>query len=156
MKSENIIDKFYSSFQKRDVAAMQACYHPSAKFSDPVFGDLSVDEVRAMWAMLSKRAPELQLEYTIHTIDDLTAKASWEAAYIFSATGRQVLNKVTANFVLQDGLILQHTDHFDFHEWASQALGLKGQLLGWTSYFRNKVKAQASLGLKSYMSKKST
>ena len=40
--------------------------------------------------------------------------AHWEADYTFSATKRKVHNVVDARFELRDGLIVKHTDVFDF------------------------------------------
>jgi hypothetical protein len=68
--------------------------------------------------------------------------AYWEALYTFSASGRKVHNKIRAHFEFKDGLILRHTDSFNLHRWASQALGWKGFLLGATSFFKKKLNKQ--------------
>ncbi len=39
-----LIQKFYTSFQARDAAGMNACYHPAIVFADPVFGRLEGDQ----------------------------------------------------------------------------------------------------------------
>jgi len=43
--NEELIDRFYAAFGARDGAAMSALYAPDARFSDPVFTDLSGDEL---------------------------------------------------------------------------------------------------------------
>ena len=48
----DLITRFYEAFAAQDAAAMTACYHADAKFSDPAFGDLTGSEIGAMWAML--------------------------------------------------------------------------------------------------------
>jgi len=82
------------------------------------------------------------------------AKAHWEARYTFSATGREVLNKIDARFTFdKDGLILHHVDAFDFWTWASQALGPLGAALGWFPPFRASVQRKARAGLDAWMAK---
>ena len=77
--------------------------------------------------------------------------AHWEAFYTFSKTGRKVHNKIDAAFEFKDGLIIKHTDDFDLHNWAKQAMGFKGLIIGRTSYFKNKLKAQTNYILDKYI-----
>jgi ketosteroid isomerase-like protein len=41
-----LINRFYTAFQKRDADAMNACYAPGIRFSDPVFGALEGDRAQ--------------------------------------------------------------------------------------------------------------
>ena len=54
-----LIEQFYQGFQKKDHAAMAACYHPDIHFSDPVFTDLKGFRAGAMWHMLTERGKDL-------------------------------------------------------------------------------------------------
>ncbi|MGH8444920.1 MAG: nuclear transport factor 2 family protein, partial [Solimonas sp.] len=141
------IADFYSAFQRRDAAAMGACYHDAARFSDPVFTDLDAAGARAMWAMLLAGGKDLRIEFGQVQADDTSGSAHWDAWYTFSATGRPVLNRIDASFEFRDGLIVRHQDRFDFHRWAAQALGLPGRLLGGTGFLRRKVQGQAAARL---------
>jgi len=141
--NEELIENFYTSFQKLDAEAMIGCYHPDIRFSDPVFPNLSASEVGAMWRMLCSQAKTLEVTFTDIQADEKTGKAHWEARYDFSATGRRVHNKIDAEFEFQDGKIIKHTDTFNFWKWSSQALGPAGLLLGWTPLLRKKVQKQA-------------
>ncbi len=140
---EELIETFYTSFQKLDAVAMVRCYHPNIRFSDPVFPVLNGAEVGAMWKMLCSQAKNFELTFTAIEANEQTGKAHWEARYDFSATGRRVHNKIEAGFEFQDGKIIKHTDTFDFWKWSSQALGPAGMLLGWTPLLRKKVQKQA-------------
>jgi len=71
-------------------------------------------------------------------------RAHWEAHYIFSQSGRKVHNIINAEFEFKDGKIIKHTDRFDLYSWSKQALGLKGVLIGWTTFFRKKLNAQTN------------
>ena len=144
-----LIERFYQAFARRDGAAMAACYHAEAHFTDEVF-DLRGARVGLMWRMLCERAADLRIEYRAVEGGDAGGSAHWEAWYGFSQTGRQVHNVIEARFEFRDGLILRHVDRFGFHRWASQALGLPGLLLGWTPLLRNKVRATAARGLEQY------
>ena len=103
-----------------------------------------------MWRMLISRATEFSLTFSdIQTVGQ-TATANWVATYRFTQTGRTVVNRINARFSIRDGLIFEHRDNFDLWAWSRQALGLKGLLLGWSSFVQNKIRAQARKGLTAY------
>jgi len=148
-----LIRSFYGAFQRRDHAAMAACYAPDAAFSDPVFQDLRGARLAAMWRMLCERGKDLRLEVDGIEADSAHGSARWEAWYTFAATGRPVHNVIQASFQFRDGLIRQHTDAFDLYRWARQALGLKGILLGWTPPVQNAIRVQAARALDAFIRK---
>lgn len=148
-----LITRFYTAFQERNGEAMVACYHPEVEFSDPVFQNLQGARAKAMWLMLCSRAKDLSVEFSKVAANDNSGQAHWDAWYLFSATGRTVHNIIDAQFEFQDGLIRKHTDTFDFHRWAGQALGLSGRLLGGTDFMQNKIRKTANAGLDAFMKK---
>lgn len=154
MDHTTLINHFYQCFQAKDYVGMQACYHEDACFSDPAFGDLHAAEVKAMWEMLLKRAPDLAVSFCDMRVDGDIGYIQWRAAYTFSATGRKVINNVTATFTFKDNLILTHNDKFNFYAWAKQSLGMKGFLLGNTGFLKKKVQQQARKSLEAFMLKK--
>ncbi len=148
-----LITRFYEAFARRDGAAMTACYHPEATFSDPAFADLKGDQPGAMWRMLCHRGKDLEVVFSEVQADDESGSAHWDATYTFGATGRKVHNKIDAAFRFKDGLIIEHVDTFDFYTWSKQALGMPGLLLGWTGFLKNKVGSQAMAGLDKWMAR---
>lgn len=142
-----LIHRFYSAFQRGDAETMAACYHPEVRFSDPVFPALKGSEAGDMWRMLTARAQKFSLVYDQVQADAQRGSAHWVATYLFSATGRMVVNDIQARFVFRDGLIAEHTDSFDLWRWTRQALGLKGTLLGWSPIVQGAVRQQAAKGL---------
>ncbi len=80
--NEELIERFYSAFGRRDGATMAACYTPDATFSDPVFRDLRGDEPGDMWRMLTERAEDLRIELLEHEADDERGSAHWVAALL--------------------------------------------------------------------------
>lgn len=150
----NVIETFYTAFAKGDWETMETCYHPEATFTDEVFVGLKGKEVMGMWRMLLERSKgELDITYSHAQVDGQKGSADWVAVYVFSATGRRVINRIRAEFELKDGKIFKHTDSFNLHKWAGQAMGLKGKLLGGTSFFRKKVQKTAREGLDRYLSR---
>ena len=147
----NTLERFYTAFQQHDWKAMGDCYHPQAHFSDPVFPDLDAAGVKAMWKMLLTSGTDLRITFKMLEETATTGKVRWEAWYTFSKTKRPVHNIVTSTFVLKDGLILQHKDHFSFWRWSKQALGASGLLLGWTPLVKNKVRGTAASNLRKAM-----
>ena len=153
--SDDLIQRFYAAFAAKDGVAMAACYAPDAHFSDPVFTDLRGPEPGAMWKMLSERAADLRVELAEHDADAETGSARWIAHYTFTRTGRSVVNDVRASFRFANGLIREHRDEFSFYNWARQALGAPGLLLGWTPIVQGAVRRQARADLDRYIAKSS-
>jgi len=149
--NEQLIHHFYSSFQRKDVQAMQDCYAADATFSDPVFTNLNAAEVRSMWAMLLKSGKDMRIEFKNIITDETGTHAEWDAWYTFSTTGNKVHNRIKASFIIENNKIIKHTDHFSFYDWAKQSLGFTGLLLGWTSFIKNKIKTKARKNLDAFM-----
>lgn len=153
--NKNIIEKFYSAFQKGDADTMGACYHKDIEFEDPAFGKLKGKEVSQMWKMLLERGKgDIDISFSDIHADGNNGSAKWEAKYLFSRTKRKVHNKISAQFKFKDGKIIEHVDSFDVWKWSSMALGISGKLLGWTPFIKNKIKAQSKGLLEKYMAKK--
>ncbi len=149
--NENLIVKFYTAFANTDAKTMSECYHPKVHFVDPVFGLLKEEQVSKMWEMLLlKSKGDIKIEFSNVKADEFSGSARWIATYNFSKTNRKVVNKISAEFLFQDGLIIKHTDNFDVWKWSKQAFGFTGYLLGWTGFFQNKIKEQALLSLKKF------
>ncbi|MEA2497184.1 MAG: hypothetical protein QOJ29_5095 [Thermoleophilaceae bacterium] len=145
---DELIQRFYTAFDKHDGDTMAACYAPDAHFHDPVFGDLSGTEAGAMWRMLTAGSDDLRVELAEHSSDGETGSAHWIAHYTFTQTGRAVINDIRASFKFRDGLIVDHHDEFDFTKWARQAIGLPGLLPPVRAAVRKKARAR----LDEYMS----
>ena len=145
-----VADGFYRAFAAHDAKAMGAFYADDARFSDPVFPDLSAREVRAMWDMLLQPGADLRIEHKLVSANAEQAEVEWIAHYHFSRTGRPVVNRVLARMDVSGGLIRRHRDQFSFYRWSSQALGLPGLLLGWSPLIRKKVQAQAAERLRNF------
>lgn len=159
--NEQTIQKFYKAFQNKDYKTMQGCYGDNATFTDPVFTNLNAAEARAMWEMFCIKSKEMKIEFRNITADETKGKAEWIATYVFSSTGKKVVNRITANFVFENkpgvkgtGKIVKHTDSFNFYKWATQALGPTGFLLGWTPMVKNKVQKKAMKTLTDYINRK--
>lgn len=142
--SKEIITNFYQAFAKLDSVAMVSCYHKDVVFTDPAFGTLKGERAKTMWIMLCKNAQDLSIEYSNVKATELEGEAHWDAEYIFRKTGRKVINSIDAKFEFKDGKIIMHTDHFNLHTWAKQAIGFQGLLLGGTSFFQNKLQQQTN------------
>src|SRR4051812_8245778 len=138
--NEVLITKFYTAFSQKDYKGMQECYADKAVFNDAVFRNLDAGQVKAMWEMLCKNGKDLQLEFSNVKADDNRGSADWVATYTFSATGKKVVNRIKAEFEFGNNRIIKHTDNFSFYNWACQALGMPGKLLGWTFFLKNKVR----------------
>ena len=150
-----IIERFYEAFSRLDSESMVQCYHDDIVFEDPVFGKLKGEKAKNMWRMLcqSQKNKDFKIEYSQINYSNQSGSAYWEAFYIFSRTGRKVHNKINAQFIIKDDKIVHHVDNFSLHQWASQALGLKGKLLGNTSFFKRKMTKQVNILLTAFEAK---
>ncbi|MGF6753179.1 nuclear transport factor 2 family protein [Paraburkholderia sp. GAS42] len=142
-----LIERFYQAFQRRDAEAMSACYAENITFSDPVFGELHGSEAGDMWRMLTERAQDFAISFSEVEATDLDGSANWVARYVFTQSGRPVVNHVRSRFRFRDGKIVEQRDTFDLWGWTRQALGIKGTLLGWTPLIQGAIRKQARRGL---------
>lgn len=149
---DELINNFYSSFQKLDHRGMNSSYSDDVVFFDPVFGLLKGEEVRAMWEMLCRNAKDFSLTYSnINHLDEEYSTCDWVATYTFSKTGKRVVNKIKANMRFENGKIAEHSDAFSLHKWSSQALGFMGWLLGWNRFFQKRIQNGARKSLVKFM-----
>lgn len=148
--NDETIERFYEAFNRCDGTAMEACYAPDIQFSDPVFPDLRGPRAGAMWQMLTGAPGDLRIELLEHDADETSGAAHWRAHYVFSDTGRPVVNDIRASFRFRDGLIVEHRDDFSFYRWSRQALGAPGLFLGWTPVLRSAVRRKAAARLEEY------
>lgn len=155
--NQEIIHKFYQAFMEKNADEMVKYYHENIEFEDPAFGKLKGHKAMNMWRMLcdSQKENDFQVSFDIIHCDDLLCQAKWEAKYMFSKTGRKVHNKISANFTFKNGLIISHKDDFNLRQWAKQAMGIKGALLGGTSFFKKKLQQQTNLMLSKFEEKNS-
>ncbi len=147
-KNVALVSRFYDGFKRLDYQAMNDCYSDDIAFFDPMFGLLQGDEVKSMWEMLCKNAKDFSLSYgNIKELDEEYYTCDWMATYKFSKTGRKVVNKIVAHMKVLDGQIVEHSDGFSLHKWSKQALGFSGLLLGWNSFYQQKIKNNAKRNL---------
>lgn len=146
-----LIERFYAALDRHDAEAILACYGPNATFSDPVFPTLDATGVRGMWRMLCARGKDLRVVVSDIHAGATHGRARWVATYTYSATGRQVINRVRARFSFRGGLIDRHVDRFSLWRWAAMALGPKGAWLGWLPPVRSAIRAQAARALAAHM-----
>jgi ketosteroid isomerase-like protein len=155
--NKQVIERFYSAFQKLDYKTMQDCCSDDIVFSDPVFLLLKGDEAKAMWEMLCRNARDFSLTYSnIVLLDEEYATCEWIATYTFSKTGNKVVNRIKAFMRLQDGKIIEHSDAFRLSTWIGQALGWKGVWFGWTGFMKRAVQRNARKSLEKFMTGKAT
>jgi ketosteroid isomerase-like protein len=155
MNNTELITNFYQSFANGDAEAMVACYHDSIQFQDPAFGVLKGEDAKNMWRMLiGRNKGNIKISFSNVKANEKTGSADWRAEYVFSVTGRKVINIISAEFEFKDGKIIKHTDSFDIYKWSKQALGMKGYLLGWTSFMQHKIQQQSNSLLKKYTASK--
>jgi limonene-1,2-epoxide hydrolase len=148
-----LITAFYAAFRQRDHATMAGCYAPDARFTDPVFGQLTGWRIGAMWRMLCERATDLEISVSAIEADAGRGSAHWEAKYAFTGTGRAIHNRIDAFFHFSNGRFLRHDDKFSLYAWAAQALGWRGRLLGWSPPVQTAIRRRAADGLDNFIRK---
>ena len=153
-KNEELIRKFYTAFRQKDWKTMQACYHPEVEFNDAVFKNLKGKKAGAMWHMLLSGSKDLDLIFDGIEANETNGKAHWVATYTFTLTGKKVVNDIHAVFEFRGGLIIKHTDSFDFKKWSKQAFGFTGILLGGSTFFQNYLTKKTDKRLDVFMKNK--
>ena len=154
MDNKKILENFYQACADKDIEKMVSYYDDAIRCYDPAFGRLEGEDAKNMWRMLMARSKgAITITFKDVRANVKTGTAFWQAEYIYRQTGRKVINKISAEFEFKDGKIISHTDNFDLWKWSKQAFGWKGYLLGWTSFFQNKIREQALKLLMEYKKK---
>ena len=150
-----IVKKFYEAFSIKDVETMVAFYDRSIIFEDPAFGKLHGEQAKNMWRMLLHSQKEKSFKVVASKIRENSNEgtAYWEASYNFGKQKRKVHNRIEASFIIKNGKIIKHTDSFDLYKWSRQAFGITGTLIGWTPYFKKKLRTQILQRLASFEAK---
>ena len=153
--SQNIelVKQFYTAFQNKDAATMASLYHPDASFQDEVF-TLKGEDIGLMWTMLCARGKDMTMTFRdVTSASPNQVTCHWEPVYTFSGTGRKVHNRIDTLMEFKDGKIWKQKDTFSFWNWASQALGVPGMILGWTPFLKAKVQKTANQSLSDFKAK---
>jgi ketosteroid isomerase-like protein len=145
VETREALTRFYDALARRDAATLASMYAPDAVFQDPVFR-LRGPQIAAMWSGLLGRARDFSVSYTIAQAGNGRGSVEWTARYLFGGK-RSVVNVILSELEFRDGLIVHQTDAFDFHRWATQALGTPGRWLGRFDWFRRSVARKAARGL---------
>ncbi len=148
MDPKKLLEDFYSAFQAGDAEKMASLYHDDIIFEDPAFGELEGESARNMWRMLLSRAGgQLNITFDVIRADAAGGEVKWEAKYKFAATGRDVHNKIHARMKFKNGKIVDHRDSFNFYKWSRMAMGSTGLVLGWTPFFKKRLRKVLSQAL---------
>ena len=152
MTNVEIVEKFYDAFKTGDFVTMNSCYASDIVFSDPVYGLLYNDEVRAMWQMSINHIRNFELAYdNITEVDDEYITCTWQMVYTDQESQRRIIKQATAFMRIAEGKIIEHSDGFRLSTWIAQVLGLRGKLFGWTNFLKRRVQKRARRELESFM-----
>ncbi|MBM6583143.1 nuclear transport factor 2 family protein [Microvirga sp. BT689] len=124
-----LLDKLYTSLNKKDHLAMAECYDKDAEFTDIAFNLRGENKIRAMWHMIC--LTDLKATFEILVVDDQTGTGDLVDEYTFGDTGRRVHNVIRSNFRFQNGLLVQHHDKCSALKWGLQALGPVKGVTAW-------------------------
>lgn len=137
---KQLVETLLTSFQALNHDAMAACYHEAATFSDIAFELQGSKQIHAMWHMICQKGIEVQVR-GIEAVGDIV-RARIVDTYIFSDTGRKVVNSIESEFEFRDGLISVQRDTCDPLDWARQAFGgIKGEVVGRVGLLRRNAAA---------------
>ena len=149
MNSKEIAIKFYDAFSAANIDVLKQLYDKKLIFNDNIFVNLDYNETISMWSSLLVGNKNMSIKYEIKKYSEKYVEVEWIADYLFTSTNRNIKNIILAKMEIDQGKIINHTDNFDFYKWSQMAFGITGVLIGWTSFFKNKVRTEAynKLGL---------
>jgi ketosteroid isomerase-like protein len=130
-----LLQRLFSSLDRKDHETMATCYHPDATFHDIAFSLRGKSEIHDMWRMVC--AGDIRATFEVLHADDATGRVRVIDDYTFSDTGRKVRNVIESRFTFQDHLVVEHRDTCDPRAWAAMAIGgVRGFLAGRISPLR--------------------
>ena len=154
---QKVAATYFEGFKTKNPEQMNALYKADVEaiFNDPVFRNLSTQEVQAMWSMLLRGSKDLEVTYTVVETTETSAVVDWVATYTYSVTGKKVVNHVRSHMTLENGLITKQIDNFDLSKWTSQALPpVVAQVFAWLPDLT--IRKLARKTLKNYIEKKAS
>lgn len=139
-RERQLARQFFTYLAARDLAGMQALYHPDVYYSNPLF-ELRGAQVGAIWRMCWSYLPDLRVVCNDNEIRG--SSVYWQASYTYPPTSRYVHHHLTADLTIVDSTITRHRDRFNLHEWAHNAYGPVGGMLGGSRVFKRWIAARA-------------
>ena len=115
--TERLIQRFYRSFERRDVDGMVACYHTDVELSHPAISEVKSWRASAFWQMFCASARLLGVELTDLCAYDAITEAHWEARYA-ARSGRTIRQQMRATFRFRAGRIVRHDEHIEVADGA--------------------------------------
>ncbi len=91
-----LIERFLAAYQSLDHAAMAACYGESAQFSDIAFRLQGRKQIHAMWHMICANGIKVEIQDIKEQAGEVHARIV--DTYVFSDTGRTVVNPILCRF----------------------------------------------------------
>ena len=147
-----LLEKLFTSLNKRNHQAMAECYHQDAVFRDIAFDLHGRGAIHGMWQMICEGRSNLRATYEVLNADDHSGRVSLVDDYTFYArddsptgSGREVHNVIDSEFRFRDGLIISHRDDCDARAWGQMAIGGFGGFLAGRLRFLRSRKARQKL-----------
>jgi ketosteroid isomerase-like protein len=122
-----LLHRLFTALDHHDHPTMASCYHSAATFRGIAFDLRNRKQIHSMWHMICDG--DIRATFEVVHANDQDGRVKVVDTYTFGATkdppnpGRPVRNVVDSRFLFQDGLIVEHRDFCDAHEWARLALG---------------------------------
>ena len=126
-QNAQLLDRLFSSLNRKDDASMAACYHPRATFHDIAFDLEGRQAIHDMWRMIC--AGDIHATYEVVQADGQHGRVKVVDEYTFGDTGRKVRNVIESRFTFADDLIVAQHDECDPKAWGAMALGGVGGFL---------------------------
>ena len=138
-----LLERLFTSLNRRDHNAIAECYHTNATFRDIAFDLHGKEEIHNMWRMIC--AGDIRATFEVVQADDEQGRVRLIDEYTFSDTGRKVRNVIDSQFRFDDHLVIEHRDVCDPRAWASMAIGGVGGFLAGRVAVLREVKARRKL-----------
>jgi len=136
------VKEFYEALSRNDYEALIRLYHPDATYTDELFS-FKGKEIHALWYAATRPAMKLEVEcLAIEEVND-RVQTKWKMGYTLDVINSRIELEEIGIFVFEGEKIMEHSDEYNFREWCTQAFGIIGTLLGWSSWLRNRVRKQA-------------
>jgi len=135
----HVTERLFSALQRRDAAAIAACYDKDAIFCTPVLGEVLARDLEALWRAVSSITRAHVLTYAVVDVGLTSARVDGVVTYAFAPSGRVVTSDFSSILQVRDARIVCHEDTFDPWGWARMAYGTRGLMFGWSRAWRRRM-----------------
>lgn len=149
---QHVIKAFYKAVNNRDTDLLRSVYATDIVYFDPQFEYLEGAKVMAMWRYIFEERTSLKINpCTVKDEGDGYFTCHHADSYLFTPKQRNIEMNAVSNFRIENDRIVEHSEAFSLHQWATKAYGGWASIIGWNRWYQQQIKNSARRNLLNFL-----